>query len=89
MRRLVLGSERTQCSAFGSAEIQIEDNSLSALDGMQPAPRAFDPSGTALHVDGETVIKERLWLAAIMHDVAHISGLLSERALAVRPAGSV
>ena len=28
-------------------------------------------------------------LAAIMHDVAHFSALLSERALAVRPAGSV
>jgi hypothetical protein len=28
-------------------------------------------------------------LTAIMHDVAHFSALLSERALAVRPAGSV
>jgi hypothetical protein len=28
-------------------------------------------------------------LAAIMHEVAHISGLLGERALGVRSAGSV
>jgi hypothetical protein len=28
-------------------------------------------------------------LAAKMHDVTHFSGLLSERAAAVRPAGSV
>ena len=33
-------------------------------------------------------VRER-GLAAIMHDVAHFSGLLSERAVAVRPAGSV
>jgi hypothetical protein len=33
--------------------------------------------------------KEIAVLAAIMHGVAHFSGLLSERVLVVRPAGSV
>jgi hypothetical protein len=31
----------------------------------------------------------RRWLAAIMHDAAHFSDLSSERAVAIRPAGSV
>jgi hypothetical protein len=42
-----------------------------------------DPRSVIIAIDS------LLPLTAIMHDVAHFSALLSERALAVRPAGSV
>jgi hypothetical protein len=66
----------------------------SALELGEPAqdgewPAAIIVAATCVRHNGHRGRSSALLLAAIMHGVAHFSGLLSERVLVVRPAGSV
>jgi hypothetical protein len=45
-------------------ELQVETRLLKS-------PRAFDDSGIPLHADGETIVKERLWLDPLNAEVLH------------------
>jgi hypothetical protein len=69
-------------------EVRLRFQVLAVSRGAAPAT-----GGAALYVVIQ-MTREVSWdiesdLTAIMHDVAHFSGLLSERVLSVRPAGSV
>jgi hypothetical protein len=45
-------------------ELQVETRLLKS-------PRSFDPSGIPLHADGETIVKERIWLDPQNNEIMH------------------
>jgi hypothetical protein len=55
----------------------VDTNGDGAYDELQvetrllKSPRAFDDSGIPLHADGETIVRERLWLDPLNVEVLH------------------